>query len=182
MDYLTSENVSSADNQQERLQEINPWYISGFVDGEGSFHISISRRTDLPLGWVIIPEFHVSQDVGRSSVLNELQNYFGCGIIKENHRGRLSDSTKVFVVRNKKDLIEKIIPFFENYPMRSSKQSDYLMFAEIVQMMLRHEHLTLSGFEEIVKKSFQMNGNGKYRKRNIQEILEESSETVRRIR
>lgn len=182
MEHRTSENVSSADNQQERLQEINPWYISGFVDGEGSFHISISRKADLPLGWVIIPEFHVSQDVGRSSILYELQNYFNCGIVKANHKRKLNDSTKVLVVRNRSDLIKKIIPFFAKYPMRSSKQSDYLMFAEIVQMMLRHEHLTLSGFEEIVKKSFQMNGNGKYRKRNIQEILEESSETVRQIR
>ena len=39
-----SENVLSADNQQERAKRsINPWYIVGFVEGEGTFHIALYK-------------------------------------------------------------------------------------------------------------------------------------------
>lgn len=174
-----SKNASSADNQQERPQRINPWYISGFVDGEGTFHISFARRPDLPKQWAIIPEFHVSQDFSRATVLKELQDYFKCGVVRENHRGKLSDSTHVLVVRSRRDLIDKIIPFFKQYPLLSTKNDDFQIFSEIVELMEIGHHQTVKGFREIAKKAFKMNGGGRYRKRKLEEILEESSETIR---
>lgn len=175
----TSENTSSADNQQERLQKIDPWYISGFTDGEGTFHVSFARRVDLPRKWAIIPEFHISQHQDRASVLNEIQAHFGCGAIRENHRGRVNDVTRVFVVRSRRDLLDKIIPFFRKYPLRSQKRDDFQLFAEIVSDMVAGTHLTTEGFQAIAKKAFQMNGGGRYRKRRIEELTEESSETIR---
>ena len=179
MDRLASENILSADNQQERLQKISPWYISGFVDGEGTFHVSFARRKDLPRKWAIIPEFHISQHQDRASVLNEIQTYFGCGIIRENHRGRTNDVTRVLVVRNRRDLLDKIIPFFRRYPLRSQKRDDFRIFAEIVLEMEQGNHQSNEGFHSIVKKAFQMNGGGRYRKRKIEEFSKESSETTR---
>ncbi len=179
MDRFTSENASSADNQQERLQKIDPWYISGFVDGEGTFHVALARRTDLPKKWAIIPEFHVSQHRDRALVLEEIQTYFGCGTIRENHRGRANDVTRVFVVRNRRDLLDKIIPFFRQYHLRSEKRHDFQAFAEIVSAMERGSHHSDEGFLSIVRRALQMNGGGKYRKRKIEEFSEESSETVR---
>ncbi len=50
--------VLSADNQQGRLHHrLEPWYVSGFVDGEGSFHVAIYRDQNMKTGWKIIPEF-----------------------------------------------------------------------------------------------------------------------------
>ncbi len=40
---MLSENVSSADNQQERVPrdvEDLKWYLAGFVDGEGCFSVT----------------------------------------------------------------------------------------------------------------------------------------------
>ncbi len=179
MDESTSKKALSADNQQERLQKIDPWYISGFVDGEGTFHVSFARRTDLPKKWAIIPEFHVSQHQDRASVLDEIQKYFGCGIIRENHRGRSNDVTRVLVVRKRRDLLDKIIPFFRRYTLRSQKRDDFRAFAEIVSAMERGTHHSPEGFHLIVTKAFQMNGGGRYRKRKIEEFSEESSETIR---
>ena len=42
------ENAMSADNQQERLD--GNW-ISGFVDGEGCFHVAINKIPKMTLGW-----------------------------------------------------------------------------------------------------------------------------------
>lgn len=183
MGSRSSENVQSADNQQERLQVIDPWYISGFVDGEGTFHVSFARRKDLPRQWAIIPEFHISQHQDRAAVLVEIQSYFHCGTIRENHRGRLNDVTQVLVVRNRQDLLHKIIPFFHRYPLRSQKRDDFRIFAEVVSLMESGAHRTVAGFRLIVEKAFQMNGGGRYRKRKIEELIsEESSETVRQTR
>jgi hypothetical protein len=179
MGAFASENVLSADNQQERLQKIDPWYISGFVDGEGTFHVSFARRKDLPRKWAIIPEFHISQHQDRASVLDEIQTFFGCGVIRENHRGRINDVTRVLVVRNRRDLLDKIIPFFRQYHLRSQKRDDFRIFAEIVEAMERGSHYSSEGFYSIVKLAFGMNGGGRYRKRKIEEFSEESPETVR---
>jgi hypothetical protein len=182
MDYTKmSENVSSADDQQERLVlEIEPWFISGFVDGEGTFHVAFAKRQDLPRKWAVIPEFHISQHRDRANVLYEIQQYFNCGSIRENHVGRVNDVTLVYVVRNRHDLVQTIIPFFRQYPLRSSKRLDFERFAQIVQAMENGEHFTDIGFKSIVEKAFQMNNNGHYRKRKREEIIiQESSTTIR---
>jgi hypothetical protein len=53
-----SDNVTGADNQQERLDS----YIAGYVDGEGSFSISVQRNESCRIGFQLVPEFHVSQN------------------------------------------------------------------------------------------------------------------------
>ena len=63
---MGSENPSSADNQQERLDA----YIAGFVDGEGSFHVAICRNAGTRAGWQLVPEFRVSQNCERREVLD----------------------------------------------------------------------------------------------------------------
>ena len=176
-----SKNATSADNQQERLKkEINPWYISGFSDGEGTFHVAFTKRPDLSQRWAIIPEFHINQDRGRSAVLYEIQRFFGCGQIRENHHSRANDQTLVYVVRKREDLLRIIIPFFEQCPLRSQKQLDFIVFAKIVRAMREGAHLTHDGFRALVKEAFTMNYGGRYRKHAIETILcSESSETTR---
>ena len=169
---MESENRSGADNQQERpIASINPWFISGFVDGEGSFHVAFSRRKDLSKGWILIPEFHVSQNRERASVLSEIQSYFDCGYIKENHKERINDVSQVFVVRKRDDLVNKIVPFFEQYPLRSQKKKDFLVFAQIVKAMNTGHHHSLDGFRSLVSQAYEMNGFGKYRKIPLKDVI-----------
>ena len=170
----------SADHQQERPDEGLCQYIAGFVDGEGSFHIAIQRSRFTRLGLQIIPEFHVSQHPDRAEVLNLIQKALGCGYIKANHPGSIRDRTVVLVVRNRQDLVERVVPFFERFPLRSAKQREFETFAAIVQAMNRGEHLAKEGMTSILRKAFAMNG-GRYRKRKLQDDLNvlESSETVR---
>src|SRR5689334_21752787 len=105
---MGSENPSSADNQQERLDA----YIAGFVDGEGSFHVAICRSASTRAGWQLVPELHVSQNAERREVLDLIHQRLDCGRIQANHRAS-ADTTLVFVVRKREDLLTKVIPFFE---------------------------------------------------------------------
>lgn len=54
-----------------------------------------------------------------------------------------------YVVRNREDLLNKIIPFFEKYPLQTAKKKDFLIFAKIVKMMVKGEHLKEGGLKKI---------------------------------
>ena len=80
-----SDKVLSADNQQGRVRStLNPWYIVGFVDGEGTFHIAFYNDPHMKQTVKVIPEFHVNQSYLRMDTLREIQKYFGCGYLKKN--------------------------------------------------------------------------------------------------
>ena len=166
---MSSDNATGAVNQQERLDA----YIAGFVDGEGSFHVAVQRNPSTRLGWQLVPEFHVSQDAERPEVLHLIRERLACGYIRENHRGT-RDTTLVFVVRRRDDLLTKVIPFFERQPLMSSKQREFAVFAQIVRAMQTGEHLADAGFTRLKELALTMNGGGKYRRVH----RPESSETI----
>jgi hypothetical protein len=56
-----------------------------------------------------------------------------------------------FVVAKRFDLLETIIPFFEEYPLRTSKQSDFLKFVKCMRVIQTNAHLTPGGLLEIVE-------------------------------
>src|SRR5262249_30217696 len=85
------------------------------------------------------------------------------GRIQENHRAT-SDTTLVFVVRKREDLLTRVIPFFEAQPFVSSKQREFVTFAHIVRAMGSGEHLTADGFEALAALALSMNGGGRYRR------------------
>ena len=148
------------DNQQERLGD----YLAGYVDGEGSFHVAVQRNPSTRNGWQLVPEFHVSQNPERATVLRLLQSHLGCGRIQANARSGGRDRSLVYVVRSRVDLIRNVIPFFERHPILSEKRLEFETFAEIVRAMERREHLEQEGFERLLALAIQMNGDGRYRR------------------
>lgn len=170
---MPSKNVPSADNQQERQDYYLGW-ITGFVDGEGCFSVGVFRNRILKNGWQVFPEFVVTQGEKSLFALEELQKFFGCGKIfinkrYDNHREPLYR----YCVRSTKDIRGKIIPFFQEYPLRTAKQNDFQRFVKIIEMMEKKVHLTEEGMKEIAKIVEQMN------RRKPSQYLE-SSETIRR--
>jgi len=100
-------------------------YIAGFVDGEGSFHVAFQKNPSVKLGWQAVPEFQISQNWYAEQVLQLIQEKLDCGYIKPNHIKNERDRTLVFVVRNRNDLLQKIIPFFDKYPLYTEKKNDF---------------------------------------------------------
>ena len=154
-------------------------YVTGLADGEGSFHIAFQIRKDLPLGISIIPEFHISQSRRSQKALKIAKEILGCGYIKPNHR-RSKDDTFVLVVRDRVDLLTKIIPFFEYNRLQTHKNGDFAKFSKIVRFMNKGLHRKLSGINRIIDIAYQMNGDGTRRIRKKQELKSslKSSETI----
>src|SRR5579864_7620019 len=126
-------------------------YISGYVDGEGCFSVSFSIRPKLKVGWEVKPSFAVAQNFDRREVLDLMMEYFGCGGIRKN----TADRTLKYEIRSLNELLLKVIPHFHSFPLKSSKQKDFLFLEEICRRMNNFEHLKIKGFQEIVSIAFQ---------------------------
>ena len=156
--------MSSAANQQERLDS----YIAGYVDGEGSFSVSVQRNSTCRVGFQLIPEFHVSHNGDRAQVLELIRLRLGCGYIKPNSK---RDRALVLVVRRRVDLLDRVIPFFERNPLLSTKHADFEKFAEIVREQALGHHRTTAGFGRLLETALSMNGEGRHRKVRWNELV-----------
>jgi hypothetical protein len=134
-------------------------YISGYADGEGCFMVSISPRAKLLVGWEVRPSFSVSQNGDRAEVLHALQAYFGCGSIRPDR----SDKTLKWETRRLEDLVGRVIPHFERYPLLSGKRLDFERFSTVCQLQATGAHRTRAGLTEIVELARGMNPSGKRR-------------------
>jgi hypothetical protein len=134
-----------------------PSYLSGYVDGEGCFTVSISPRPTLLVGWEVRPSLSVSQNGDRNEVLLLLQEHFGCGTLRPDR----SDKTLKWEVRSLSLIVARIIPHFEMYPLLSGKRCDFELFADICRRMTQGQHLYGSGLAEIVRLAGTMNPSGK---------------------
>lgn len=148
--------MTGAVNQQER-PGFEQWVV-GFVDGEGCFSVPVFRQRSAKLGWQVQPEFAVVQSAPSGHVLDELQQFFGCGRVgvnrrRDNHR---HDMWR-WSVRSLPDLTQRIIPFFERNPLRTAKALEFEKFSTVVRMMRERQHLAVTGLTEIAAIAETMN-------------------------
>ena len=85
------------------------YYLAGFTDGEGSFNISLRRKVDYKVSWQVVMSFNVSQK--DPTLLYIIKEQLGCGIIKV----RKIDNLYSYDATNPKDIIQKVIPYFQKY-------------------------------------------------------------------
>ena len=183
---MDSDNPSGADNQQERPSSSN-WLdriprdlgnrVAGFVDGEGSFNVPIRRERDRGLPWRVALSFNVSQ-VGHE-LPELLRSTFGVGTVRD--RG---DGVHYYEVTRPSELLERVFPFFDRFPLRGSKRGDLAVFRQITNLVQSGRHLSSSGIEEVLTLRSPMNRGGKrrYGESHVLAVLREweSSEAIRR--
>lgn len=109
----------------ENAQKIkDPHWVSGFVGGDGCFSISINKSSSKKLGSQVILDFRVTQHIRDIELLKNFVVTLGCGRVRVRPNGFACD----FIVTRFSDIIEKIIPFFEKYPLQGIKRLDYTDF------------------------------------------------------
>lgn len=154
------------------------YYLAGFVDGEGSFHLTFRRRPDYKLPWKVSLCLNVSQK--DRVILALLKRHLQCGTIR--YKG---GDVWMFEVNNLNAIRGNVIPFFKRFGFLSAKKKrDFAIFVQMAEMMARGSHLQKQGIVELLRLRRRMNDGGK-RKYPEQVILEafdktESSETIRR--
>ena len=121
--------------------------------------VSISPRPTLVVGWEVRPSISVSQNADRGQVLELIAGYFGCGSIRPDP----GDHTIKWETRRLDDIVARVLPHFDRFPMISGKQRDVELLAKICQMMLDKHHLGRQGLLKIVELVAQMNPSGSRR-------------------
>jgi len=125
-DFLNQTSMNTEDMWLRSVKPEHGFYIAGFVDGEGSFNVSLRKRTDHRLGWQVVSSFNVSQK--DRVILAFLKKIFGCGTLRTR-----KDGVVYYEVTNIDMLNRKIIPFFERFGFLSAnKKRNFSIFKQIV--------------------------------------------------
>ena len=129
-----------------------PYFITGFSDAEGSFHVQIKQNSKFKIGWSVQLIFAIVLHKKDQFLLNNIQKYFKDvgGITKQQE-----DSIQ-YIISSIKDL-EVIINYFDNFPLITQKYSDYQLFKQAFELIKNKEHLTLDGIQKFVALKASMN-------------------------
>lgn len=145
---------------------INPYWVSGFVDGEGTFYVGINKNLTMTSGHQVLPEFRIVQHKRDIKVLYALKTYFKCGVVRVNHDDRYE-----LRIRSIKHINEIIIPHFDKYPLLTQKKFDFIKFQKIINLMNDNKHTTISGLIKIIDIACQMNRKDKKKAIEIKKFL-----------
>jgi len=135
------------------MQKLSPDYIIGFIDGEGSFSVSVSKHKTLKRRLEIRPEFEMELRADDREILERIRYTLGCGRIYHLGYERYGWYPHAKMkISNIKDLTEVLLPFIDRHPLQAKKRFVYKLFREIVLMVKAKKHLTENGFRSILKK------------------------------
>ncbi|MDD4901130.1 MAG: LAGLIDADG family homing endonuclease [Patescibacteria group bacterium] len=161
-----------------QLKPLNPYYISGFIDGEGSFSVSVNRHKTLKSGLEIKPEFEIELRADDKEILKRIVKTIGCGRIYDCSYERYGWYPHAKLkITSAKELKEIFFPFLDQYPLQAKKKKNYEIFRKIVLMVRDKKHLTEPGRHKIIALRNEMRRNGK--KHNFIKNINLSLETAR---
>lgn len=74
---ITTSASSTFDSLKEAKGRLNPWFVTGIVDAEGSFIITIYKRPSNNTGYMAGVRFSLSLHIKDLALLQQIQAYFG---------------------------------------------------------------------------------------------------------
>ena len=149
----------------QQVSDAIGYYFAGFVDGEGSFHLTFRKRQDYKLPWKVSLCLNVSQK--DKVILALLKKHLGCGSVRDKGGG-----VWMFEVNNLQAIQSQVIPFFQRFGFLSAKKKrDFAIFRQMAELMADGNHLHESGIRRLLELRKKMNDGGK-RKYSDEQILE----------
>jgi NADH:ubiquinone oxidoreductase subunit K len=141
--YLSPPDLLSRD--KGKFLYSDPLFITGLFDAEGSFVIRIINNPKLVKGCQA--RIQIKMHENDRALIQSIQEFFGwIGYVSKPNNYSMVE----FRVSTVKDLVDVIIPHFDNYPLNTKKYLDYLLFKKIVFKLLNKEHNTYEGLQDIV--------------------------------
>lgn len=145
---------------------VNSDWVTGFVDGEGTFYVGINKNDTMSIGYQVLPEFRIVQHKKDIKLLYALKDFFGVGVVRVNHDDRYE-----LRIRSLQHLNEKVIPHFDKYTLLTQKKFDFIKFKQIIHLMNQNKHLTVDGLKKIIEIAEKMNRQEKIKAIKIKESL-----------
>lgn len=119
---------------------ITPEWLTGFTDAEGCFFLNI-RDNKNKTGYLALAGFSLVQHSRDLLLFKIIQEYLGYGnLIEESN----NDVVRL-KVENLNLISEKLIPFFINSPLQSSKLLDFSDFCKACKLIKEKAHFSEEG-------------------------------------
>jgi hypothetical protein len=146
-----SSSVPKYSSNNKNYFYLHPYYITGFIDGEGCFSISMFKDSRMFKGWQVKPIFSINLHNKDIKILEAVQRTLGVGKLYKH--GKNSTQYRISYLKN----IYVIINHLDKYPLITKKWANYLLFKEAVKLIKNKEHLTLNGLQKIVNLKASLN-------------------------
>jgi len=139
--------------------KLNPNWIAGFVQADGTFGLNFTKQERMKLGYTCQPQFRITQHERDLIVLNRIIESIGCGTLVKpsGDRDRYNIS-----VANISELVDIILPLFQNNPLYGAKGADFLDFSKGISIIRDKGHLTPEGLKKLKDLSYAMNTYRKF--------------------
>ena len=144
--------VDSISVKEEGTNSIlNPYYVVGFVDGEGCFSITVNKHHGRLSEVRLI--FAIELEESDGEILEKIVNTIGCGkiyrlVYKDHPKWQPHCKLKV---SNIKDINEKVLPFFIKYPLQAKKRLQFEKFYRVARLINEKKHLGDENIREILR-------------------------------
>ena len=141
---LLNKRKYSTNNSSNNKYEINPWFVTGFIDAEGTFIVPLRKKPDFKYGWEVLSEFKLGLHMKDLLLLEAIKAYWGgIGTIK------ISKDVAIYRIASIKDL-QVVIDHLTRYPLITQKRADFELFKAVVEIKKSGRHTTLTGIQEVV--------------------------------
>lgn len=155
----------------------DPFWVSGFTSGDGSFHIKAYNYEDMLHSDIrnrksVELRFSINLNIREKDLIKGLAIFFKSYNTKVSNSEYANISVKqrainIFILEKSvglqitkiSDINNIIIPFFEKYPIEGIKSLDFYDFKKAALIVKNKEHLISEGFNNILKLKLSMNKN-----------------------
>ena len=136
-------------------------FVRGLIDGDGSFNVSFSttRRR-------ISVNFTVACEYSSISVLNDLIDFFGCGIVY-----KLKSNAARYQIQSVEEMLNKVYPKLKDIQFNTIKQNNFVKTIKVAELINEKGYKTNEDLKTIVELAWDMNKEGKGRKITKTEYL-----------
>lgn len=134
----------------------HPYWVVGYIEGEGMFFINIYKRKDTVLGEGVKLVFKITQDRRNLALLESFINIFTVGKV---YRQSPTVNVLDFMITGLTDITKYVLPFFQAHPLQGAKRKDYNDFVKVAGLIKSKAHLNKDGLEQIRSIKLGMNSN-----------------------
>ena len=139
----------------------DPFWMSGFATGDSTFSVSIEKSTS-KVGKRVRLIFGTCLHIRDRDLLKGITNYLNSLYFNQDNKEisihcNEKNNTALLQIKSNSDIENKVIPFFEKYPILGVKSSDFEDFKLVAELVKNKEHLNIEGLNKIVKISEGMN-------------------------
>jgi hypothetical protein len=131
--------------KSERKVDLSEDWLSGFIDGEGSFYIIINKNEGYKYDYQVRVGFGISQNAREVNLLHRINEEYLKGVARIKRQN--PTNSYLLSIDKMSSIRDNLIPLIERIKLKSRKWNDFLLFKQAVELMNSGQHLQKDSVE-----------------------------------